>query len=279
MFGGQGSLSYASQTYCYINSRRVSGGIYNKIGTREMYEQEKIKPYEGEGEKGKLVEAMFDNIAPTYDTLNHRLSWDIDKRWRRKAIQRLATHAPENILDIATGTGDFAILAAKMLHPKQLVGADISEGMMEIGRQKVERENLQDIISFRKEDCLNLSFEDETFDAVTAAFGIRNFQNLDKGLEEMCRVLKKGGHLCIIELTSPVCFPMKQLFHVYSHTVLPIYGRLISKDSSAYSYLTATIEAFPQGEVMMKTLKKAGFSKAEFTRLTFGICTMYFATK
>lgn len=167
----------------------------------------------------------------------------------------------------------------KTLHPQQLIGADISEGMMEIGRKKVEKENLQDIISFKKEDCLHLSFPDETFDAVTAAFGIRNFQNLDQGLKEMCRVLKKGGHLSIVELTHPVKFPMKQLFRIYSHTVLPIYGKLISKDQSAYSYLTATIEAFPQGETMMEVLKKAGFEKAEFKRLTFGICTMYFATK
>ena len=244
-----------------------------------MYEQEKIKPYEGQGDKGKLVEEMFDNIAPTYDTLNHRLSWDIDKGWRKKAIKRLAAYQPKTMLDIATGTGDFAILAAKMLHPTSLIGADISEGMMEIGRQKVKREQLDNVISFQKEDCLHLSFEDETFDAVTAAFGIRNFQNLDQGLKEMCRVLKKGGHLSIVELTTPVTFPMKQLFHIYSHTVLPVYGKLISKDQSAYSYLTATIEAFPQGETMMKVLKKAGFAKAEFKRLTFGICTMYFATK
>ena len=244
-----------------------------------MYEQEKIKPYEGQGDKGKLVEAMFDNIAPTYDTLNHRLSWDIDKGWRRKAIKRLAPFHPKKMLDIATGTGDFAILAAKMLHPELLIGADISEGMMEIGRKKVAKEHLEHVISFKKEDCLNLSFEDGTFDAVTAAFGIRNFQSLDQGLKEMCRVLKKGGHLCIVELTTPVSFPMKQLFHIYSHTVLPIYGKLISKDQSAYNYLTATIEAFPQGELMMEVLKKAGFSQAEFKRLTFGICTMYFATK
>lgn len=244
-----------------------------------MYEQEKIKPYEGQGDKGKLVEEMFDNIAPTYDTLNHRLSWDIDKGWRKKAIKRLAAFHPKKMLDIATGTGDFAILAAKMLHPEKLIGADISEGMMEIGRQKVKKEQLDAIISFQKEDCLHLSFDDETFDAVTAAFGIRNFQNLDQGLREMCRVLKKGGHLSIVELTTPVTFPMKQLFHIYSHTVLPVYGKLISKDQSAYSYLTATIEAFPQGETMMEVLKKAGFARAEFKRLTFGICTMYFATK
>ena len=244
-----------------------------------MYEQEKIKPYEGQGDKGKLVEAMFDNIAPTYDILNHRLSWDIDKGWRKKAIKRLAPFSPKKMLDIATGTGDFAILAAKMLRPQQLIGADISEGMMEIGRKKVKREGLDKAISFAKEDCLHLSFADETFDAVTAAFGIRNFQNLDKGLQEMCRVLKKGGHLCIVELTTPVSFPMRQLFHLYSHTILPIYGKLISKDNSAYSYLTQTIEAFPQGETMMKVFKKAGFEKAEFKRLTFGICTLYFATK
>ena len=244
-----------------------------------MYKQEQIKPYEGTGDKGKLVEEMFDNIAPTYDTLNHRLSWDIDKGWRKKAIKRLLPYAPKKMLDIATGTGDFAILAAQMLHPEQLVGADISEGMMEIGRQKVKRMGLDKVISFEKQDCLHQGYEDETFDAVTAAFGIRNFQNLDQGLSEMCRVLKKGGHLCIVELTTPVSFPMKQLFRIYSGTVLPIYGKLISKDQSAYDYLNKTIAAFPQGEVMMEVLMKAGFEKAEFKRLTFGICTLYFATK
>ncbi|WP_024990051.1 bifunctional demethylmenaquinone methyltransferase/2-methoxy-6-polyprenyl-1,4-benzoquinol methylase UbiE [Segatella albensis] len=244
-----------------------------------MYEQEKIKPYGGEGDKGKLVEEMFDNIAPTYDTLNHRLSWDIDKGWRKKAIRQLAPYKPKRILDIATGTGDFAILSAQMLQPSQLIGADISEGMMNIGREKVDKMKLNHIISFQKEDCLNLTFEDESFDAITAAFGIRNFQDLDKGLKEMCRVLKKGGHLSIVELSQPVSFPMHQLFKIYSHTILPLYGKLISKDQSAYNYLTATIEAFPQGETMVEVLKKAGFTEAKFKRLTFGICTMYFATK
>lgn len=243
-----------------------------------MYKQEEIKPY-NDGEKACQVEQMFDNIAPTYDKLNHRLSWDIDRRWRRKAIDMLAPYSPKTMLDIATGTGDFAILAARLLHPDQIIGVDISEGMMEIGRKKVETAGLSDIISFTKENCLSLSYQDETFDAVTAAFGIRNFANLDRGLSEMCRVLRKGGHLSIVELTSPVSFPMKQLFHVYSHTVLPAYGQIISKDTSAYLYLTKTIEAFPQGEQMEGILKKAGFSKASFKRLTFGICTMYFATK
>lgn len=244
-----------------------------------MYEQEVIKPYNQEAEKANQVEQMFDNIAPTYDKLNHRLSWDIDKGWRRKAIRQLQPFAPKTLLDIATGTGDFAILAAKMLKLEKLIGADISEGMMEIGRQKVKAEGLDSIVSFEKEDCLNLSYADGTFDAVTAAFGIRNFADLDKGLKEMQRVLKPGGHLSIVELTTPVSFPMKQLFRIYSHTVLPVYGRLISKDTSAYGYLTKTIEAFPQGERMMEILKKAGFAEASFKRLTFGICTMYFATK
>ena len=203
-----------------------------------MYQQETIKPYH-EGEKTTQVEQMFDNIAPTYDTLNHRLSWDIDRGWRKKAIGQLAPYQP----------------------------------------QKVEQEGLQDIISFHKEDCLHLSYDSDTFDAVTAAFGIRNFADLDQGLREICRVLKPGGHLSIVELTTPVAFPMRQLFHLYSHTVLPLYGRLISKDSSAYSYLTRTIEAFPQGEQMVGILKKAGFAEASFRRLTFGICTMYQATK
>lgn len=243
-----------------------------------MYEQESIKPYNS-GEKGKQVEEMFNNIAPTYDTLNHRLSWDIDKGWRKKAIAQLQPFSPRHILDIATGTGDFAILAARMLTPEKLVGADISEGMMDIGRQKVKRARLEQIISFEKEDCLQLSYPENSFDAVTAAFGIRNFPNLDRGLKEIFRVLKPGGHLSIVELTSPVAFPMKQLFKVYSHTVLPIYGRLVSRDDSAYRYLTATIEAFPQGEQMVGIFKKAGFSEARFERLTFGICTMYLATK
>ena len=225
------------------------------------------------------MEQMFDHIAPTYDKLNHRLSWDIDKGWRKKAIRQLKPFQPKTLLDIATGTGDFAILSAKMLKPDRLIGADISEGMMEIGRKKVKAEGLEQIISFEREDCLNLSYPEETFDAVTAAFGIRNFANLDKGLKEMCRVLKKDGHLSIVELTSPVRTPMKQLFHIYAHTILPVYGRLISKDQSAYSYLTKTIEAFPQGEQMVDILRNAGFMEASFRRLTFGICTMYFATK
>ena len=242
------------------------------------YQQETIKPYNS-FEKTAQVEQMFNNIAPTYDVLNHRLSWDIDRGWRRKAIKQLEPFRPQHILDIATGTGDFALMAAQMLQPQHIVGADIAEGMMEIGRQKAEKLKLSDTISFERQDCTALTFADNTFDAVTAAFGIRNFADLDKGLSEMCRVIKPGGHLSIVELTTPVSFPMKQLFHIYSHSVLPVYGRLISRDQSAYSYLTKTIEAFTQGELMVDILRRAGFSEARFQRLTFGICTMYFATK
>lgn len=243
------------------------------------YKQEDIKPYDPNSEKGKQVEMMFDNIAHSYDKLNHRLSLNIDKRWRKKAINQLKPHRPETILDIATGTGDFAIMSAKMLAPKQLIGVDISEGMLKIGKEKVKKEKLDHIISFKKEDCLNLSFPDHTFDAVTAAFGIRNFADLEQGIHEMYRVLKKGGHLSIVELSAPVSHPMKELFKIYSHTVLPIYGKLISHDDAAYSYLTATMEAFPRGEKMIEIFKKEGFSQASFQRLTFGICTKYFATK
>lgn len=244
-----------------------------------MYKQEEINPYGQQGDKGELVEKMFDNIAPTYDVLNHRLSLDIDKRWRRKAIKQLVPFKPKEMLDIATGTGDFAILAAQMLRPDLLIGADISEGMMEIGRKKVETAGLGKVVSFMKEDCMNLTFPENSFDAVTAAFGIRNFKDLDKCLRELHRVLRKGGHLSIVELSAPKRFPMSMLFKVYSHTILPIYARLVSKDKGAYRYLISTIEAFPQGETMVGILKKAGFETVNFKRLTFGICTMYLATK
>ena len=244
-----------------------------------MYRQEQIKPYGNSGDKGQQVEQMFDNIAPTYDVLNHRLSGDIDKRWRRKAIAQLAPFRPQKMLDIATGTGDFALLAARMLQPQQLIGADISEGMMAVGRQKVQRQGLEKIISFRREDCMQLSFADESFDAVTAAFGIRNFKNLDTCLRELHRVLRPGGHLCIVELSAPVRPPMSWFFKIYSHTLLPLYARMVSKDKSAYRYLISSIEAFPQGEEMKQILRKAGFEEVTFRRLTFGVCTMYLATK
>lgn len=236
-------------------------------------------PYGQEGKKSEQVEKMFDQIAPTYDQLNHTLSLGIDRSWRRKAIDTLRPYQPQQMMDVATGTGDFAILACRELHPQSLVGTDISEGMMKIGKEKVRQAGLADRISFAREDCTRLSFADATFDAITVAFGIRNFEKLDLGLREMCRVLRPKGHLVILELSTPDRFPMKQLFSIYAKVVMPLIGKLISKDNQAYTYLPESIRAFPQGEVMQQVIHNAGFSEVYFRRLTFGICTLYVATK
>lgn len=243
------------------------------------YPQENIKPYNEEESKAAQVEKMFDNIAPAYDKLNHALSWNIDKSWRRKAINLLKPFLPQRVMDVATGTGDFAIQAYHILHPQELIGTDISEGMMNIGRAKVKQAGLDKHISFAKEDCTSLSFPDHRFDAITVAFGIRNFEHLDQGLQEMYRVLVPGGHLVILELSEPEGFPMKQLYAIYSKVVIPTIGKFLSKDRSAYTYLPQSIKAFPQGEVMQNIIRKAGFSQVSFKRLTLGICTLYFATK
>lgn len=243
------------------------------------YPQETIKPYNESENKTKQVEEMFDNIAPTYDHLNHLLSFDIDKFWRRKAIRMLKPFQPQQIMDVATGTGDFAIQAYQILRPKRLLGIDISEGMMNVGREKVKQAHLSEYISFMKEDCMSLSFPDNQFDAITVAFGIRNFEDLDKGLREMYRVLVPEGHLVILELSYPEKFIIKQLYDIYAGLIIPTIGKMLSKDHMAYTYLPQTIKAFPQGEVMKNILHKAGFRKAIFKRLTFGACTLYFATK
>ena len=243
------------------------------------YQQETIKPYSEDGAKGEQVERMFDQIAHSYDFLNHTLSLGIDRSWRKAAIDSLKPYAPQRILDVATGTGDFALMAAERLQPQSLVGADLSEGMLNVGREKVERAGKSDIITMQKEDCMALSCADNTFDAVTVAYGVRNFEDLDRGLREMLRVLKPGGRLVIIELTSPVHFPMKQLFWLYAHVWMPLVGKLISRDSRAYSYLPATMEAFPQGEVMQGIIEKAGFQSVKFRRFTFGLSTLYTAEK
>lgn len=244
-----------------------------------MYEQEKIKPYDDAGSKGQQVEHMFDSIAHSYDLLNHLLSLGIDRRWRRAAIASLRPYCPKTVLDVATGTGDFALLAARMLRPERLVGIDLSEGMLGVGREKVKRAGLDTVITFRKDDCLHLSLPDDMFDAVTVAYGIRNFEDLDRGLREMRRVMCPGGRLAIIELCTPNRFPMKQLFKLYSRAFMPAVGRLVSRDHRAYSYLPATMEAFPQGEVMQGILERAGFREVRFKRFTFGLSTLYTAAK
>lgn len=246
-----------------------------------MYKQEQIKPYGEKGSKREQVELMFDNIAPSYDTLNHTLSFGVDRLWRKAAINFLLKHrtSTDSVLDIATGTGDFAILAFQKLHPQQVVGCDISEGMMKIGRQKVNKLGLSNQITFQNEDCAKMSFADNSFDAIISAFALRNFQNLDDCLKEMHRVLSTEGNLAVVDLCTPVSFPMKQLFYLYKKVVMPTLGKLISKDKTAYSYLPETMDAVPQAERMQHIIQQAGFHNVNFKRLAFGMCILYTATK
>ncbi len=244
-----------------------------------MYDQEKIKPYSAEGRKGAQVAKMFDNIAHSYDFLNHSLSLGVDRIWRRAAINSLKPYNPQEILDVATGTGDFAILTAKKLKPQKLIGIDISQGMIDVGLKKVTKEGLDKTITLQTDDCMRLSFPDNSFDAVTVAYGVRNFENLDCGLKEMHRVLRPGGRLVIIELTVPSRFPMKQLFSIYSQIAFPLIGRLVSHDDNAYKYLPATMKAFPHGPEMKEILKRAGFNNPNYNDFLLGINTLYTAEK
>lgn len=243
------------------------------------YGSEKILPYNQEEHKGSQVRRMFDTIAGTYDQLNHTLSFGIDKIWRRRGISFLRPFAPKRILDIATGTGDLAISMYKALHPDLIVGADISTGMMEIGKEKVATAGLSRHIIFEQQDCMALTYADNSFDAVTAAFGVRNFEEIERGIAEMYRVLKPGGRLMILELSTPERFPMRQLYRVYSNNVIPFIGQLLSKEKSAYAYLPASIKAVPQGKVMTDLLERQGFEQAAVRTFTFGICSLYTGSK
>ena len=239
---------------------------------------EQVTPY-GEGAKTEQVRQMFDSIAPAYDFMNRAMTLGIDIWWRSLAVKRLKKLMPAHILDVATGTGDFAILAAQRLKPDKVVGADISEDMMEVARRKVNQKGLEKVISFKRENCMQLTFPTGSYDAVTIAYGARNFEDLGQGLREMHRVLKSGGHLLLLELAAPKTAPMKQLFWLYSHIVIPFLGWLFSRETKAYRYLTDSVHAFPQGEVMEHILRKAGFRQVTWQRYTFGICTMYLAQK
>ncbi|MBR9921730.1 MAG: bifunctional demethylmenaquinone methyltransferase/2-methoxy-6-polyprenyl-1,4-benzoquinol methylase UbiE [Bacteroidetes bacterium] len=244
-----------------------------------MQEKQKVTPYQADDSKKEQVSRMFDNIAPYYDFLNRLLSLGIDKSWRRKAIGRLSAHKPEKLLDVATGTADLAVEAQKQLGCKEIVGVDISEEMLEIGRKKLDKRQLSDIIRLESGDSENLHFPDNSFDASTVAFGVRNFENLDKGLKEINRVLKPGGQIVVLEFSRPRMFPFKQAFNAYFKYILPLIGRLTSKDKRAYSYLYESVQAFPDGPDFVERLEKAGFSKASFKPLTLGICTIYQAEK
>lgn len=243
------------------------------------YQAEKVVPYGGSENKGTQVERMFDSIAENYDTLNHTLSMGIDRGWRKKSLLTLKNINPQFILDIATGTGDFALDAYRILNPSHITGIDISEGMMDIARRKIEKAGLSDKISFEKQDCMKLEIADHSYDAALVAFGVRNFENLDKGLKEILRILKPGGKLMILELSTPVHFPMKQAYWLYSRLFIPSVGKLISKDKAAYSYLPKSIEVFIQGKEMVKALSKNGFRNVKYKTYTFGICSMYVGDK
>lgn len=244
-----------------------------------MYGSEKIFPYNKEEHKGIQVRRMFDAIAGKYDLLNHTLSFGFDKGWRRKGIDYLHAFAPKRILDIATGTGDLAISMQRRLNAERITGADISEGMMEVGRKKVAEAGLEAYITFEYQDCTDLTYADNTFDAVTAAFGVRNFEDIRHGLEEMYRVTKPGGHLMVLELSMPGCFPMKQLYELYSKAVIPTVGRFISKEKAAYSYLPASVKVVPQGRTMTDLLAQIGYKEVKARTFTFGICSLYTGTK
>lgn len=245
-----------------------------------MYAQESVKPYSSSAPKGHQVEHMFNKIAHSYDGLNHLLSLGVDRKWRRSAIKYLQKHSnPSLILDVATGTGDLAILANKVLHPQRITGIDISEKMLEIGKKKVRESGMSDVIEFKKEDCTKLTFESNTFDSVISAFALRNFENLDLCLSEMYRVLKPGGHIVVIDLCTPRKFPMKQLFWCYKKIAMPIIGKTISHDNHAYTYLPDTMDAIPQGQDMVKIFSAAGFQEMQYKRLSFQMCMLYAGKK
>lgn len=238
-----------------------------------------VTPYNDQDRtKKEQVEEMFDNIAPTYDFLNHFLSAGIDRRWRKKAVDSLAAIQPQNILDLATGTGDFAVEALR-LKPAKVIGGDISDLMMNVGRQKAEKLNVTGILSFQRVDSENMPFEDNKFDAITVGFGVRNFQDLERGLGEMLRVLRPGGRVAILEVSQPKRFPMRQLYHIYFHYILPIVGRMFSSDIRAYTYLPESVSVFPEGDDFTAILNKVGFRQVSYQPLTFGICAFYTCEK
>jgi len=238
-----------------------------------------VVPYKNQASsKKQQVADMFDNISPRYDFLNHFLSLGIDVRWRKKAIKMLQPSAPKTILDIATGTGDFALEALK-LDPEHIIGVDISEGMMEKGRAKLASKGVQDRITLQYGDSENLQFPDNNFDAVIVSFGVRNFENLNQGLSEIYRVLKPGGTALVLEFSKPQSFPFKQLYGFYFKAILPLIGKLISKDQAAYSYLPESVHAFPYGEAFVEELRQVGFKNNICKALTFGVSSIYLSRK
>lgn len=239
-----------------------------------------VVPYkESSGSKKEQVAEMFDNVAGKYDLLNHVLSGGVDIYWRRKALSMLKNNRNDLVLDIATGTGDLAIEANRILKPGKIIGVDISKGMLEEGRAKIKKLGLEEKIEMQLGDSEKLLFDDNTFDTVIVSFGVRNFENLLKGLSDMNRVLKPGGTCMVVEFSKPTNYFFKQAYWFYSTKILPLIGKLVSKDSSAYTYLPESVKAFPDGEDFLKVYREAGFRETRAIPLTFGICSIYIGKK
>jgi demethylmenaquinone methyltransferase/2-methoxy-6-polyprenyl-1,4-benzoquinol methylase len=238
-----------------------------------------VVPYKDQSKgKKEQVANMFNTISPQYDFLNHLLSGGIDIIWRKKAIKLLQNKGIKTMLDIATGTGDFAIEALK-INPEKIVGVDISEGMLSVGIEKIKKMGLEKTIQLQKGDSEKLPFSDNSFDAVIVSFGVRNFENLQKGLSDMFRVTKPGGYCLILEFSNPRSFPMKQLYTFYSKYCLPFLGKMISKDPSAYTYLPESVKAFPDGPEFIHIFKSVGYSETNWIPMTGGICSIYIGQK
>lgn len=243
------------------------------------FPHDKIKPFSEEGEKKQQVSAMFDDIAPKYDFMNRFLSVGIDRSWRKKAIRLFEKDKPQRILDVATGTGDMAIRAAHMLQPKEIIGIDISEGMLEIGRQKIARLNLGTKIELLSGDSETINFADATFDAVMVAFGVRNFEHLEQGLNEIYRVLKPGGQLVVLEFSKPVIPGVRHFYNFYMKRLAPQLAHWFRQNKKAYQYLNESAQAFPDRQQFVNILKTVGYSDTSFKPLSLGICCIYTGRK
>ncbi len=244
------------------------------------FAHDNVVPYkDSDRSKKQQVAAMFDDIAFKYDFLNRFLSAGIDIKWRKKAIKQLISLQPKKMLDVATGTADVAIMASGILHPQKIIGIDISDGMLDVGRKKIDKAGLQQIIELLNGDSETINFENDSFDAVTVAFGVRNFQHLEKGLSEIYRVLKPGGKLVVLEFSKPKMPGVKGMYNLYMKIVCPNVGKLFSKNRNAYKYLDESIQKFPEGKNFTKILDNLGYSNTYCKPLSLGICSIYCGTK
>lgn len=239
-----------------------------------------VKPYNAQGTgKKEEVALMFNKIAKTYDFLNHFLSLGIDIVWRKKAIKMLMDKPHKKMLDVATGTGDFALESIKTLNPDSIIGVDIAQDMLNIAQEKINKKGLGDKFQVKLGDSEQLPFEAMQFDAVTVSFGVRNFENVAQGLSDIYRVLNTNGTVIILEFSKPTKFPIKQLYSFYFNSILPLFGKLFSKDNRAYTYLPESVYAFPDGEAFIQLMQEVGFVKTQMRPLTFGVCTIYMGSK